>query len=38
MKEIKAGMECGLRLENYQDFAVGDILECYTVEKVMPKL
>jgi translation initiation factor IF-2 len=38
MKEIKTGMECGLRLENYQDFLVGDILECYTVEKVMPKL
>ena len=38
LKEVKAGMECGLRLENYQDFLAGDILECYSVEKVMPKL
>jgi len=38
LKEVKAGMECGLRLENYQDFLAGDILECYSVEKIMPKL
>ena len=37
-KEVKAGSECGLRLENYQDFQTGDVIECYTVEKVAASL
>ena len=37
-KEIKAGAECGLRLENFQDYQVGDVVECYTVEKVAASL
>lgn len=37
-KEVKAGGECGLRLENFQDYQVGDIIECYTVEKVAASL
>ncbi len=38
VKEVKAGSECGLRLENFQEFQVGDIVECYTVEKVAATL
>ena len=38
VKEVKAGSECGLRLENFQDFQTGDIVECYTVEKVAASL
>jgi translation initiation factor IF-2 len=38
VKEVKAGMECGLRLENFSDYQVGDVLECFTVEKVAAKL
>jgi translation initiation factor IF-2 len=38
VKEIKAGMECGLRLENFSDYQPGDVLECYSVEKVSAKL
>jgi len=38
VKEVKAGSECGLRLDNFQDFQVGDIVECYTVEKVAATL
>jgi hypothetical protein len=31
-------MECGLRIEGYSEFQVGDFIECYTVEKVAAKL
>ena len=37
-KEVKAGAECGIRLENFQDYQPGDIIECYTVEKVAATL
>jgi translation initiation factor IF-2 len=38
VKEVKAGAECGLRLDNFQDLQPGDLLECYTVEKVAASL
>jgi len=31
-------MECGLRIEGYSDFQVGDAVECYAIEKVAAKL
>lgn len=37
VREVKAGMECGLRLDNYDAFQPGDVLECFTVEKTPPK-
>ena len=37
-KEVKAGQECGIRLDNFSEFQPGDVLECYTVEKVAAKL
>jgi translation initiation factor IF-2 len=36
--EVRAGMECGIRIEGYSDFQVGDAIECYTIEKVAAKL
>ena len=30
-REIKAGMDCGIALDGYQDFEVGDMLEVYEV-------
>ncbi len=30
-RELKAGMDCGISLEGYQDFEPGDILEVYDV-------
>jgi translation initiation factor IF-2 len=38
VNEVRAGMECGLRVEGFNDFAVGDVIECYTLERVMPNL
>lgn len=32
VREVAEGFECGIRLENYSDLKVGDIIECY--EKV----
>ncbi|MEO7300771.1 MAG: translation initiation factor IF-2, partial [Verrucomicrobiota bacterium] len=32
--EVRAGMECGIRLDGFNEFQVGDAIECYTVEKV----
>ena len=36
--EVRAGMECGIRLEGFDDFQPGDTIECYSVEKVAQKL
>jgi translation initiation factor IF-2 len=36
--EVRAGLECGIRIEGFSDVQVGDLIECYTVEKVAPKL
>ncbi|HEY5296703.1 MAG TPA: translation initiation factor IF-2 [Verrucomicrobiae bacterium] len=38
VNEVRAGMECGLRIEGYSDFQVGDVIECYALEKVAAKL
>ena len=34
VKEVRAGMECGLRLEGYDDVHVGDILETYEIVEI----
>jgi len=34
VREVQAGYECGVGLENFNDIKVGDVIECYTVEKV----
>ena len=28
-KEVKSGMECGMKIDGYDDIKVGDVLECY---------
>ena len=38
VNEVRAGMECGIRIEGFTEIAVGDIVECYTIEKVAQKL
>jgi translation initiation factor IF-2 len=38
VNEVRAGMECGIRIDGFNDFQVGDVIEAYTVEKVAAKL
>ena len=38
VNEVRAGMECGIRIEGYSEFQVGDAIECYPIEKVAAKL
>lgn len=34
VKEVRQGFECGIALKRFDSFEEGDILECFTVEKV----
>jgi len=36
VREVRTGFECGINLKNFTDFAVGDIIESYVMEKVHP--
>jgi translation initiation factor IF-2 len=38
VNEVRAGMECGIRIEGFVDVQVGDHIECYAVEKIAQKL
>ncbi len=33
VREVRQGYECGINLKNFNDVAVGDIIECYILEK-----
>jgi len=33
-KEVRAGLECGLSLKNYNDIQIGDVLEVFEVQEV----
>lgn len=36
--EVRAGFECGIRVSGFDDFEVGDILECFDIQKIQPSL
>ncbi len=38
VKEVPKGYECGVKLKDFNDIKVGDIIECYEVKLVKPKL
>jgi translation initiation factor IF-2 len=38
VNEVRAGMECGIRIEGFSEFQIGDNIECYTMEKIAQKL
>ncbi|MEI8043182.1 MAG: translation initiation factor IF-2, partial [Verrucomicrobiota bacterium] len=38
VNEVRAGMECGIRVDGFSEFQVGDFIECYMMEKIAQKL
>ena len=34
IKEVSAGMECGMKLEGHNDILVGDTIESYVIEQI----
>jgi len=38
VKEVAAGFECGISVDNFKDMQVGDIFEAYIIEKTFAKL
>ena len=34
VEEVKSGMECGIRLGEFNEYVEGDVIECYTLEKI----
>jgi translation initiation factor IF-2 len=38
VKEVRAGVECGIKLGDYSEYQPEDIIECYTLEKVAQQL
>ena len=38
VKEVQSGQECGMAFANYEDMRVGDVIECFRVEKVQRTL
>ena len=38
VREVAAGYECGISIENYRDIKTGDMIECFVQEKVAGKL
>ncbi len=38
VKEVSAGYECGIGIENFNDIKPGDIFEVYRIEEVQPEI
>ena len=38
VKEVRVGLECGIKLGDFNEYQVGDIIECYQLEQVAQKL
>jgi translation initiation factor IF-2 len=38
VNEVRAGMECGIRIDGFGEVQVGDSIECYAIEKIAQKL
>ncbi len=38
VKEVRVGLECGIKLGDFNEYQAGDIIECYQLEQVAQKL
>jgi len=38
VKEVRSGLECGIKLGDFSEYQVGDVIECYQLEQIAQKL
>jgi translation initiation factor IF-2 len=38
VKEVQSGFECGIGMEDFSDFKVGDVFDAYELEEIRPSL
>jgi translation initiation factor IF-2 len=38
VKEVRSGLECGIKLGDFDEYQVGDVIECYQLEAIAQKL
>ena len=38
VKEVRSGLECGIKLGDFSEYQVGDVIECYVLEQIPQKL
>ena len=38
VKEVRSGLECGIKLGDFNEYQVGDVIECYQLEQITQKL
>ncbi len=38
IKEVRAGLECGMTIRNFNDIKVGDVIESYVINEVKATL
>jgi translation initiation factor IF-2 len=38
VKEVLAGYECGIGIENFNDIKIGDAIECFYMEEIKPEM
>ncbi len=38
VREVRSGLECGIRLDNFEDFEVGDRIEIFEITELRPEL
>ena len=38
VKEVRSGLECGIKLGDFSEYEVGDVIECYQLEAIAQKL
>jgi translation initiation factor IF-2 len=36
--EVRAGLECGIKIGDFNGYEIGDVLECYEIQKVRASL
>src|SRR5256886_3836299 len=38
VKEVRSGLECGIKLGDFSEYQAGDVIECYQLEAIAQKL